>query len=76
LKSKDDTEFLKTNSILEKDILSSMGIEEDEINPHNEVSGMDDSHAICESLISAKSLLQISDLKTRILKMLPYVVEH
>lgn len=53
-----------------------MGIEEDEINPHNEVSEMDDSHAICESLMSAKSLLHITELKNRILKMLPHVVEH
>ena len=45
-------ENLKNNSILEKDIVSSIHIEEDEINPHNEISGMDDSHAICESLIS------------------------
>ena len=56
--------------------MSNMDIEEDEINPHNEISGMDNSHAICESLVSNKSLLHLSDLKKRILKMLPSVVEH
>jgi hypothetical protein len=67
--------------LLEKDIVSNMNFEEEEINPHNEVSGIypaknEESHAICESLLSQQSLLQVSELKNRILKMLPHIVEH
>ena len=56
--------------------MSAIGIDEEEINPHNEISGMDESHAICESMISTQSLLKLPELKSRILKMLPSVVEH
>jgi hypothetical protein len=58
-KIQDDTSIINTqiNSLLEKDIVSTMNFEEEEINPHNEISGIypaknEESHAICESLLS------------------------
>jgi hypothetical protein len=81
---KDDTDINhRSNSLLDKDIVSCLGIEEDEIYPHNEVSGIppshgknEDSHVICESLLSHQTLLTAAELKDRILKMLPLIVEH
>lgn len=72
---------MKNDLLLDKDIVSNMNFEEEDINPHNEVSGIypvknDESNAVCESLLSQQSLLQVSVLKNRILKMLPHIVEH
>ena len=63
-KIQDDTSIINNqiNSLLEKDISSNLNLEEESIYPHNEVSGIypaknEESHAICESLLSQQSLL-------------------
>ena len=55
-KGSDDSKILvKSDSLLNKDIESNINIEDEEINPHNEISGIhkfEESNPICESLAS------------------------